>query len=76
VSVFRLVSQPLFGFPSQFAKPEAHVGAHVPLLHVVAPFAFVHETPQAPQFVALVFRFASQPLAALPSQFPKPVLQV
>jgi hypothetical protein len=36
-------------------------------------FAPVHVTPQPPQ-LPLVLRLVSQPLAALPSQFPKPAL--
>lgn len=47
-----------------------------PFVHAVAPLAFVHATPQPPQFVRLVASVASQPFAALPSQFPKPALQV
>jgi hypothetical protein len=31
------VSQPLFGLPSQLAKPAAHVGAHTPPVHAVVP---------------------------------------
>lgn len=75
VSVRRFVSQPLLGLPSQFANPDAQVGAHTPFVQVVAPFAFVQAFPQAPQFAALVPKFASQPLAPLPSQLPNPALQ-
>jgi hypothetical protein len=75
VRVFRLVSHPLVGSPSQFAKPDAQVGTHVPPVHVDVPFAFEHTVPQVPQFAGLVFRFASQPLAATPSQLPNPALQ-
>jgi hypothetical protein len=66
----------LVGSPSQFAKPEAHDGTQTPPVHVVVPFAFEQTFPQLPQFAELVFRFASQPSAALPSQFPKPALHV
>lgn len=45
VAVRVLVSQPLFGLPSQSAKPVAQVGAQAPAVHVVAPFAFVQLTP-------------------------------
>jgi hypothetical protein len=76
VRVFKLVSQPFAALPSQFANPDAHVGTHAPAVHVVVPFAFAQTFPQAPQFATLVFRFASQPSAATPSQFPKPALQV
>jgi hypothetical protein len=75
VSVFRLVSHPLVGSPSQFAKPVAQVGAHTPFVQVVVPFALEQTVPQVPQFAGLVFRFASQPLAATPSQLPNPALQ-
>ena len=76
VSVFRLVSQPLVASPSQFANPVAQVGTQAPAVQVEVPFAFEHTVPQVPQFAGLVFRFASQPLAATPSQFPKPALHV
>jgi hypothetical protein len=42
VLVWMFVSQPLFGFPSQSAKPAAQVGLHAPATHDVVPFAFVH----------------------------------
>jgi hypothetical protein len=69
-----LVSQPLFGLPSQFAYPAVHTGVHTPLAHAVVPFAFVHACPHAPQF-AVVESTASQPFATLLSQLPKPMLQ-
>jgi len=75
VSVFRLVSQPFVGFPSQSANPAAQVGTQAPFVQVAVPFAFEQTVPQVPQFATLVFRFASQPSAATPSQFPKPLLQ-
>lgn len=75
VSVWVLVSQPLLGLPSQLAKPDAQVGTQAPAVQTVVPFAFVQAAPQLPQLVALVFRFASQPFEARPSQLPKPVLQ-
>jgi hypothetical protein len=74
VRVWVLVSQPLLGLPSQLAKPAAHDGTHAPAVHTKVPFAFVQAAAHAPQFVVLVFRFASQPFAALPSQLPKPTL--
>lgn len=76
VSVFRLVSHPLVGSPSQFAKPDAQVGTQTPAVQVVVPLAFEQTLPQEPQFATLVFRLASQPLAATPSQLPKPALHV
>jgi hypothetical protein len=41
-SVFVLVSQPLFGLPSQFLDPAEQVGTHAPPVHAVVPFEFVH----------------------------------
>jgi hypothetical protein len=76
VVVRRFVSQPLFGLPSQLANPDAQVGAQAPAVQLVAPLAFVHATPHAPQLVRLVPRLASQPFAALPSQLPNPALHV
>jgi hypothetical protein len=51
----------------------ADAAMHVPLLQL-APAA--HARPHIPQLVALVLRLVSQPLAALPSQSPKPALQL
>src|SRR5262249_3108132 len=42
---------------------------------VGAPFVELQRVPQVPQFPALVWVFVSPPFVALPSQFPKPVLQ-
>jgi hypothetical protein len=72
-SVFVLVSQPLFGLPSQLLKPAAQAGTHTPAVQAVVPFAFEQATPQAPQ-LAVVFSAVSQPFFALASQFPKPAL--
>ena len=68
VVVFRSVSQPLFGLPSQSPHPAAHVGEQLPPEQLVVPCAFVHWTPHAPQLFTLVERFVSQPLTLLPSQ--------
>jgi hypothetical protein len=66
------VSQPLFGLPSQSAKPGAQVGAHVPVPEqLVEPWAFVQAFPQEPQFVTVRIE-VSQPLASLLSQSPHP----
>jgi hypothetical protein len=73
--VFVFVSQPLFGLPSQSAKPVLHVGLQAPDVHVVDPFAFVQVTPQLPQLV-VVLSAASQPLDKRPSQLPQPALHV
>jgi hypothetical protein len=69
------VSQPLFGFPSQSSKPELQTGEQAPSTQEVVPFAFVHVTPQAPQWLAAL-RDCSQPVASLPSQLSKPVSQL
>ena len=47
---------------------------HVPDVQVFTALARVHAVPQAPQLVALVPMFVSQPLAALLSQFAYEVL--
>jgi hypothetical protein len=74
VSVLMFRSQPLFGLPSQLAKPAAQFGVQAPLTQDVVPLAFVHCVPQAPQ-LAVVLSAVSQPLALLASQLPKPALQ-
>ena len=52
---------------------QAPVHLHVPPWQLnPAP----HFAPQAPQLFPSVFSFTSQPLAALPSQSPKPVVHV
>jgi hypothetical protein len=66
----RLVSQPLFGLPSQLPQPAEQVGTHAPDVHVVVPFAFVHVLPHVPQLLGFAPVFVSQPLLALPSQLP------
>lgn len=43
---------------------------HAPFEHVAVPFVLSHTLPQALQFVGLVFRLVSQPLAASLSQLP------
>jgi hypothetical protein len=75
-SVFRFASQPLAGLPSQSAKPFAHLATvQVPALHAAVAFARLH-APHLPQLLTSVFRFASQPLDALPSQSAKPLAHV
>lgn len=66
----RSVSQPLATFLSQSSQPPAQVIEHVPALHVGVPLVVLHGCPQPPQCSALVSRFASHPLATLPSQLP------
>ena len=72
----RSISHPLAGLLSQLAKePTQPVSWQVPEAHEVVALGSEQVTPQAPQ-LAFVLRLVSQPLAALPSQFPKPELQV
>jgi len=74
--VSELVSQPLFGLPSQFLKLPLHTGVHTPLTQLVVPFAFVHEMPQPPQLLTSLEVGLSQPLFGLPSQLAQPAEQV
>jgi hypothetical protein len=70
-------SQPLLGWLSQSALPDAQVMRHTPMTHaavLLGPEA--QALPQAPQLPALLLRFTSQPLAGSPSQLAKPALQV
>jgi hypothetical protein len=69
VTVLSAVSQPFLGLLSQLPKPLLQVGAQVLLVQLVLPWAFVQAVPQLPQFVTLVAKLISQPLAALASQF-------
>jgi hypothetical protein len=66
-SVLTLVSQPLFGSPSQLSYPAEQVGTHTLFWHLVVPFGFVHVMPHAPQLLT-VFSATSQPLEARLSQ--------
>jgi hypothetical protein len=75
--VLRFVSQPSFEPVEQLPKPELHeLIEHAPSAQVAVPFAVLHAVVQAPQWAMLVCVFASQPLAAFPSQLPNPLLQV
>jgi hypothetical protein len=61
--------------PEQLVCPLGHVALHVPLRHAAEPpVGAVHTRPQAPQWATVLRRSVSHPLAALPSQLPKPVL--
>jgi hypothetical protein len=76
LSVRVFTSQPLLASPSQSAKPAAHAPmAHAPDAHMALALGSAHVRPQAPQLVALAVRSVSQPLAAAPSQSPKPPVQ-
>ena len=69
------VSHPLAAFMSQSAKPTAQVIRHAPPMHVALALApAVHAWLQRPQCVPEEVRSVSQPLAAVMSQSPKPVL--
>jgi hypothetical protein len=75
-SLVRFRSQPSLALLLQSAKPVLHVPrAQVPLAQVAAALAKAQTRPQAPQFRTSVVLFTSQPLVALPSQLPKPMLQ-
>jgi hypothetical protein len=77
VSVLVLTSQPLVGSPSQSAYGGVHVPTtQAPPLQVEVACGKSHGVSQAPQWLASVFRFVSQPLVASPSQFPLPSKQV
>jgi hypothetical protein len=60
VLVWVLVSQPLFTFASQLAKPELHTGTQTPAGQVVVPLRLVHTVVHVPQ-CAVLFRVASHP---------------
>jgi hypothetical protein len=69
-------SQPVPGRPSQSLKPTLHMAiVHDPAVHALVALAAVHARPHIPQLVTVLVA-ASQPLAALPSQLPKPMLQL
>ncbi len=70
------VSQPFAGIASQLPKPAVQLErVHAPAVHAAAPLANEHALPHIPQ-CAVESREVSQPLAALPSQSPKPALHV
>jgi hypothetical protein len=72
-----LTSQPLAALPSQSANPAAQVKPQRPAAQAgVALSAPMHTVPQAPQWETLVPVLVSQPLAALPSQSPKPAAHI
>jgi len=75
--VLPLTSQPLLASMSQSRKPGSHAVAQRAIAHdALAPGPARQAVPQAPQCIGLVAVLASQPLAALPSQSAKPMLQV
>ncbi len=66
-----LVSHPLSGFESQFAKPGLHTQAELEQLCEAE-----HVELQAPQLAPSIRKSVSHPLAEFPSQFSKPAWQV
>src|SRR5271170_5336577 len=75
--VWVLVSQPLAGLPSQFAKPGKQAPiTQTPLLQDSCASAKLQAVPQVPQSARLALRFASQPFDGSLSQSAKPRLQV
>jgi hypothetical protein len=72
-----LTSQPLLALPSQFAKPALQLAIpHAPIAHAPVALAGAHAIPHPPQCASDVCVLVSQPLLALPSQLPKPALQL
>ena len=53
-----------------------HAIEQAPRLHEAVPLTELHAAPHAPQLLTLVWRLVSQPFEPLPSQLPKPLLQV
>jgi hypothetical protein len=69
-------SQPLLATRSQSAKPGSQaITAHAPAAQAGVAWASRHARPQPPQCAALDVVTTSQPLAAAPSQSPKPAAQ-
>ena len=75
--VLVLISQPLVGFESQFAKPLLQLSTAQRLPRQTGlPSAAVQAVPQAPQLLTLFVVFTSQPFSGAWSQSSKPVLQL
>src|SRR5690349_6575935 len=73
--VLSWVSQPLPGMPSQLPNPPLQpVSVQVPVEHDALALGSWQVNPQPPQLL-LVLSGASQPLAGLLSQLPRPALQ-
>jgi hypothetical protein len=72
----RFSSQPSAGLLLQSAKPGLQVKVQRPALHDADALRGAGQRMlQAPQCIGSLERFVSQPLAALPSQLPKPMSQ-
>ena len=76
LSVLTLISQPFVAIASQLRKPALQAPRpQAPVVHVDAALAKEQRTPQPPQLFTSVERtLVSQPLLAVPSQSPKPVV--
>ena len=75
VVVLSGASQPVATLLSQLPNPLVQAIEHAPRLHEGVPLVLLQALPQTPQLPALVCVFVSHPLAAVPSQLPKPVVQ-
>jgi hypothetical protein len=74
--VVRFVSQPSAALLLQLPNPVLHVIPQLPPVHDATPPCELQVLPQEPQFEVLPCRLTSQPLPELPSQLPKPELQL
>ncbi len=71
------VSQPLAGLPSQLLKPAVQPAMpHTPALQEGVPLGTAQTRPQAPQWRTSSASTVSQPLASMPSQSPRPMVQL
>jgi hypothetical protein len=67
----------LAAIASQLPKPVAQLASeHAPAAHATVALAKVQAVAQVPQWVTVVRVSVSQPLSAMPSQSPKPAMQV
>ncbi len=71
------VSQPFAAIASQLPRPAAHdATVQIPAAHAAVANGSEHAVAHDPQLATEVRKSASQPLAVLPSQLPKPALQL
>lgn len=71
---FKFASQPFCTAPSQLPKPALQPMVQLPAVQPGVPLVPLQALPQVPQWLTLELSTTSQPLAALPSQLPKPAL--
>jgi hypothetical protein len=76
VRVVSGASQPSVASLLQSPYPALQATEHFPPLQVAVPFVLEQRCPQAPQLFTSVWVLVSHPLLALPSQSPRPALQV